>query len=284
MIGLGAIGLIALVAVGCGDDDENGPTGSSLRAVLMMQGFVAINPDLEYCIELWDVTASGRHPDSLNISDSIATTYFDSWYWTPQDNYWASCDYGTDVVGLASGDTVEVTTYMGTAMVTTPIRLLHRSNDRPSIVSPPANDTVATGESITYVWDRVPNADFYGFSYRYYHDSAGLNVYSYQYETTTDTSFTIPGALTPDNGNYYLSVSAYTGPRPVSGAATPNVNGAGIQGTVWSYSYSGSRTVFVGSGIPGGAISKVGDPAPDDPRVVLSRAAGVIPQNVQSTR
>ncbi|MBD3404142.1 hypothetical protein GF420_14725, partial [candidate division GN15 bacterium] len=34
VIGLGAIGLIALVAVGCGDDDENGPTGSSLRAVL----------------------------------------------------------------------------------------------------------------------------------------------------------------------------------------------------------------------------------------------------------
>ncbi|MBD3403695.1 hypothetical protein GF420_12425 [candidate division GN15 bacterium] len=280
-LGVAIAALSLLVVVGCGDDDD--PVSSGPMTDIYQQGYVALlnNNQLEFYIEYWDLSFSGLYPDSVTVGGTMTDTYLDSWYWTPDDNYYAADDYRIpNDSSHASGDTIECVTYYAGQAIASSITLLHRDNDRPVIQVPPNdNDTVLIGEPVTVIWDEIPSADFYGIAYSYHRDSLGLNVYSQFRTNVTDTQLVIPGAMIQDNGYVEVSVYGYTGPMPDSGVFATNPSSGRMIGALWSYTYSTSRRVYVGTGAPDGANPVPPTEAPEDPRNLLRQLMNLPPRD-----
>ncbi len=238
----------AAAFTGCSDDDENSPTSSSIAPIMVFSGIYLSNSRLAGYIEMWDVTFSGQHVDSIHVGDNIRSTDVESWYWAADDQYWSVRLWDYYDSSYSSGDTVVVRFFDEGEMSEARIKILSNATDSVTFLVEPAAP-LAVGVPVQFAWADFPDADFYTVSVNHYYDSAGASRSLSRGWATTDTTFTLPAEYTSHDGNVALRVIPYTGPRPTAEGVVPtNVNGSTVRGQIWSYGYSTYRNYTVGTG------------------------------------
>lgn len=249
--------------IGCDDDDDD------VIAAASIQGYILGRANLynsSYSLSLDIMPVGTIELDSVNAFDTTAKVEVDYWYVYGDNNYWYAYTNQYDTSLYHSGDTVSIAFYEGTDVTSTVLTLLNYYNDDPQTILPVDNDSLSLGSAVSCVWNSVENADWYGIRTRYQKDSAGTQVYTYKYYSTTDTTLTIPGAQNIYNGYYDIYIIAASGPLPKTSF---NIDGLGYKGEIYSYTtYQDGLRVYMGTGDP----TPVGDSPDDNPDTEINIA------------
>jgi hypothetical protein len=189
-------------------------------------------------------------------------------YWTYGDP-WAQVRYSnrSDSLRYGSGDTVIIEFYAYGQVSTARVKVLDDVEDAVVMVEAVIPDTVAIDAGFTVVWNDVPNADWYGIQIEYRHGGTGQILYHYTYAYTYDTTYTIAGAETQYDG--FLKVRVVSSTGPVRDAATGNITGGALTGTIYSYTEDAESLTYVGTGVPAipppaKGLPRVSEEIPDD--------------------
>lgn len=240
--------LVSLVIISCDDDDplifNDGPEYLVLGEVLM-------RPYVEVLGNIHPIYGQECDIDSIKFGDSLCTIA-KSPYYVDGGNYNYSFSYRNqaDSQRFSSGDVAPLRFYRGSEITTAFVKLLKLPGDSTNIVSPDYNESFAISADVPLVWSKIASADWYSVTYIYDTSNAFDAGVTYHYEYTTDTTFTIPTADHPTNGEYYIYIHAITGPLP---GATGNIDSESITGSFYGTNIPGvsyGLRVIIGSGIP----------------------------------
>lgn len=238
------------IVTGCSDDDDDNPASAGSSTTAVVYGRANLYPTVDFSVDFMFTTNPHIFCDSAIAFDSLcwmSDEYY--WYVYGDNNYgYVEYDPSVDTGRYHSGDTMTATFYYNGAVVTTDIKLLSYYDDIPQSILPVSGDTVSLGSAINLIWNSVENADWYGMYTRYRKDSAGTQVYTYKYHSTTDTTLSIPGATNIYNGYYDIYLIAVSGPGPNEPL---NLEGGGMRGEIHSYTtYDSNIRVYFGTGDP----------------------------------
>lgn len=238
-----AFGILAFV--GCSDDDDDCAACPELTQKAVALGEIELD-DTEMDLWLTILASNGLIPDvdSVKIAGHLAELEVGFM----EGMSAAMASYEGPAGGFDSGDDVAVNIYTPQGVNTATVTMLHEDDDEPEIIGWETSspyDTVAIGEEIEIHWHPVGNADWYHIELDYNYDSVGTHAYTYIYDFTTDTTYTLPSSETAYNGYYYLYITPVNGPRP--DATEGNVTGPSIKGRIISAAYFYFR-VYVGTG------------------------------------
>jgi len=253
--------ILMALAAGC-SDDENCTCSPPITYGTIGAGYTNIGESqLRFSCYFWNNVATLPTVDSVMIDGYLCelTTYYEGEMGMTVEA-WLEQEMPRRAPAAQSDIDIAVYTPDGVAEAT--VTALDYDLDTLAIITPSTiapNDSVAVGDPVTVTWHRVAEADWYYLYYYLRHDSSGTVVYNdYTYAITgSDTTYSIPGAGTFDDGHLYLAVEAVTGPRP---GHTGNLIGPNLQGHIMSAVYRGFVRVIVGDGIPDSAP---GEPVPE---------------------
>lgn len=254
-----------LLITGCSDDDDDVVAAAAAQGYLI--GYANLYPGVEFYADVFPMTNSNFSIDSVIAFDSTCEIRSDSyWYVYGDNNYqWLWFENSDDTLRYQSGDTATIDFYFNGTMSSINVKLLNYYDDYPQTILPVPNDTLSLGSTINCVWNSVDGADWYGVRARYRKDSAGTQVYTYNYHSLEDTTLSIPGSMNIYNGYYDIYIIAVSGP----GENDPiNLNANGLLGEIHSYTtYDTNLRTYLGTGDPtpvsGGinAGAEIEDPA-----------------------
>lgn len=275
IISVGLVGLLVLsllVAAGCDDDNGVTPTVSVLPAAFV-SGVIGLQPGLSLTMNIYSY---GADPgiDSVKVGDTLCSLY-SSYYWGPGDFYYHTSFHegATDDPMYESGDTADVTIYAGDRSSSCAIRLMNGNEDRVIFLDPSIDTTVTAGDTIDVAWGSVANADWYAIEIDKYWDSAGSNVWSYNYLYARDTIYAVPASFTTADVHYF-NMYAYpiAGPDPVSSVG--NWTGNLVDGKLFCYGGGDYTRINIGSGppkkVPAGYLSSDTPPRKSAREVVMA--------------
>ncbi len=275
------LSLMALLFAGCGDDETTAPT--RVRAALYTQGVAYLDSSysntvfsLESYIDFFSINADGYYVDSVDLSGNQTHVQTETYWNVYRDGYHYLTYNDTSDHRFQAGDTVEINLYYRNTMATCRIKLLDHTQS-PNIIIPTHLDTSSLGSPINFIFNSSPHADWYAIQQRYWHDSAGSNVYSRTYWAQEDTAFTIPGADLIQNGRLDVYIIAGTGPMP-GGTVGDNISGDLIDGVMFSNTMSKWTRIFIGTGVAGApANDDIEDPA-EMANQIMYKLTGIKPR------
>ena len=256
MLKLLAIAPLAVLIglVGCGDDENPVETVTVFDTVRVVDpgppmyifGAVYLHDSvLNGYVELFDRSASGVRPDSVVVGSNVISD-LNSWYWTPDDNYYAAPFWRLNDSSFVSGDTVPVKIYYGSEMAMVSHKVMDRRIDTLIMIDEPESP-ITPGSDLVLTWNTFEDADFYGVSVSF-EENLGEGMYSYTSEqlAITDTTITIPGSSLDYVGSFSYQIYPYRGPIPTAeGVMVPNINTPSMTGHFWTYGGDSYRWLSV---------------------------------------
>jgi hypothetical protein len=237
----------AIFVSGCSDDDNAAGLAGGEETLVI--GQVLVRPYIDFSIDIFPVYGQGNQIDSIRFGDSTCEIYPSYYYNFFGTEYLYTATYykRSDSLRYHSGSEVPITFFDNAQRSVVDVRLLHFEDDTLKYLLPPEEYAANRGETVEFVWSRVPNADWYGLLWWYEFDSSETYAYRDSIIWTTDTSIVVDGSILTHNGRIQVWGSSMAGPIPGS---TPNVSGLKITGSIYSRSLLTAKHVTVGSGLP----------------------------------
>lgn len=248
------LGLVLIIALFISCDDETVVVGNGPEYLII--GDVLMRPYLEILGNIHPVNGQSCDIDSIKFADSLCKI-IKNVYYVDGTNYNYSFSYRNqaDSLRYGSGDIAPLHIYRDNEIVSAYIKLLKVPDDTVNIVSPDYNENFAVNDPVPLIWNKVAHADWYSVTYIYDTSDVFGSEITYHYETTTDTTFTIPQTDHITNGQYIIYITSISGPVPGS---TGNIDGADMVGTIYGSATPGVRMglrVVIGSGPSGGDVT-----------------------------
>jgi hypothetical protein len=242
--------LVVALAIGCGDEKCPScpatvtPRGYAYGSIWLDPGVIL--PEMR----VYGYGAVAPNLDSVKVGDSIV----DKWNWSLastwpySDAYWMihffeSGDVSTHM--YHHGDTATVSIWGEGKSSTCRVKILDPDIARATITTPlMGEDTIAPGVADTVYWNDVDYADYYAIMVPFNVITGGGTMWTFYYDYTLDTFYTVTGAMQPDSLLYYdIVVTPFNGPDPRTGAG--NWTGNLLTGKLYSSGGNVATRIFI---------------------------------------
>ena len=146
----------------------------------LVTGTVILRPWTDFHLNMMKLHNEVIAIDSVTFADSLCRMGYGAFRVWGDDYYLGAYYYAPDEpVRFGSGDTASVTIFGDHGPTAFDVKLLALPDDSVTLVASASDSQVAVGEAVDLVWNRVPNADWYGITYALWFDSGGHSYVVY---------------------------------------------------------------------------------------------------------
>ncbi|HOD66374.1 MAG TPA: hypothetical protein PKM94_06740 [candidate division Zixibacteria bacterium] len=237
LIVLSALAVFLLLPLGCSDDESCADCPATPAG--FVDGSITVNPQAIVNAVIYGYGGIVPSIDSIRLGDSLMTRPTDyNWFQdAPGRRHW-QIGFSESAGGsflYSSGDVARLEIWGPGRQAVCDVVMLDPRDSEAQIISPvPGEDTVAPGESVTIVWQRIEHAQFYALMLTFFNRANAVTRQSLVTDWTADTSYTVRPVLYPDSLQLIsVELSGFTGPNPSVGS---NFSGGWLTGRLISFS------------------------------------------------